>query len=167
MQQVDARPVGDPGVDGQRPAGLGILGVFVEQAALRDAFGVALEQHREDPEPQVFFVFSGGGEVVGSLPFEAVTALGRDAVPALQVVDVLRELAELGVRYRLRRRGQQVSETVQTTATEHVHPAQVASRHILGHLAERPPLAGAIVAALHANDRHLSGRLEPGVVGVR
>ena len=43
VQQVDARPIGDPGVNGQRSAGLGILGVFVEQAALRDAFGVALE----------------------------------------------------------------------------------------------------------------------------
>ena len=56
VQQENAGSVGDPGVNVQRSAGLGIVGVFVEQAALRDALGVALEQHRQDPEPQVFAV---------------------------------------------------------------------------------------------------------------
>ena len=85
----------------------------------------------------------------------------------MQGVDALREPFALAGGDRLRCRGQQITEVVKTTAIEHLHLVQITPRHILGHLAERPPLALAIFGALHPYHSDFTGRIEPGRIGVR
>ena len=160
MQQENPCTVADPSIYVQWSARLHIIRILVEEASLRHAFCVALQQHGENSEPQVFASVPGCGDVVFNQLFQAPATIGRETVAALQAVGRALQAPALPGRYRLRCRGQQVAQAVKATAAEDLHLAQVPSRHVLGHLAERTSLVLPVLGPLHPNDGDLPGGIQ-------
>ena len=148
-------------VNRQRAVRFGVLLLrFVEQSALRNTLCIPLEEDSQHRETKVFTVLSGICHVGRNVIFQSCATVRRHSVPLLKRIDAIGQLLALARRERIGLGRQEIAQIVQPSAVEHLHLGQVAARHVLCHLAERAPVVGAILCALHPDIGNFACALE-------